>query len=299
MTTGIRGIERMKTMQNQNDSEPDKSSTPTPSQTDSDRLIEDLHREIEQKRQVLGIKVEGLKPLPVKAVQVPPALTAEELAERERRAAERQRMAVGMERRHKWESLVGSRGSRYGTCSLETFDAQTDLQKSALATLRQYCAEIRENLKEGRGVLLYGPRGTGKDHLAMAVCREAIKADIRVKWQNGMDLFGDIRDMMDDDGSDSERLFIQRMIQPEVLYISDPLPPVGNLTQFQAAMLFRILDARYSRSKPLVCTINVSGRNELDERIGPQNSDRILHGAIPVWCNWESYRKPARDVKPQ
>jgi DNA replication protein DnaC len=84
---------------------------------------------------------------------------------------------------------------------------------------------------------------------------------------------------------------VNRMVQPDVLYLSDPLPPFGNLTAHQATMLFRILDARYSRSKPTWVSVNVVSGLELDERIGAQNGDRLRDNAICILCDWPSYRK--------
>lgn len=268
-----------------------KSTIPPPPDlkaTSDDALIEELQRSLEQRRKDAGIELREPAQIPERA---PPRIATPEEIERRNRAAEDQRRWERQcERRGRWSSLVESRGSRYGDCTLETFDAQTSEQKAALNAVRTYIEDIGQNIRSGLGIVFYGPRGTGKDHLAMAVCREAIRNDLRVKWQNGMDLFGDIRDAMTEDG-ESEKKFVDRMVRPDLLYLSDPLPPIGSLTQFQAAMLFRILDARYSRMKPLVCTVNVANRTEFDERIGPQNSDRIRDGAIAVFCNWQSYRK--------
>lgn len=213
---------------------------------------------------------------------IPPAVDAASVTERE--AQERNSRLWA-----RWLSLVEERGSRYGGVTLDTFDAALESQQACVAKLRAYCESICEHVRRGRGILLYGPKGTGKDHLAMSACRYAVRADLSVKWQNGMDLFGDMRDLMD--GSGSERGFVQRFVKPDILYLSDPLPPVGRVTEFQASMLFRILDARYSRRKPLIVTVNVSGGAELDERLGPQNADRLRDGALALFCNWASARK--------
>lgn len=119
--------------------------------------------------------------------------------------------------------------------------------------------------------------------------RAATLAGKFVTWQNGMDLFGDIRDAMDT--GDTERSLVARLVAPDVLYMSDPLPPIGKLTEFQAGLLFRVLDGRYNRRRPTWATINVSSGAELDDRIGPQNGDRLRDGALAIFCDWSSYRK--------
>lgn len=236
-----------------------------------------IEKELTRRREEAGIV---LKERPKKGLSV---------SLQNRFGTPRQQPTQGQIRQKAWNALCDSRGSRYANCRLGTFLAQTPEQSRAIESLSRFCRSITENVRSGRGLVLFGPRGTGKDHLAMAVCRQVIANDFRVVWQNGMDLFGDVRDAID--SHDSERSFVDRLIRPDVLYISDPLPPIGSLTDFQSAMLFRVLDARYSRSKPLICTVNVSNRDELDRRLGPQNSDRLRDGALAVHCKWESYRR--------
>ena len=89
---------------------------------------------------------------------------------------------------------------------------------------------------------------------------------------------------------------IAELARPDVLCLSDPLPPVGALTQFQATMLYRLVDARYSRGVPTICTVNVADDAEADERMGVPTWDRLCHGAWKLHCAWPTYRRPAREV---
>lgn len=223
------------------------------------------------------------------AFNLPPSLSDEELLQREIKLAEREKERELREKYERWTEFIRARGERYATCKIDSFVADTEQSRHAVAAMTEYCRTIPERLDDGDGLILFGPKGTGKDHLMVAAAREAIRSGRRVKWQNGMDLFGDVRDMLD--GNDSERAFIDRLISPDVLYLSDPLPPMGKLTDFQASMLFRVIDGRYSRRRATWATINVSGRTELDERLGPQNADRLVDGALAIFCNWPSYRK--------
>ena len=147
----------------------------------------------------------------------------------------------------------------------------------------------------GGGIVLFGPCGTGKDHLLVAAAREVIaKHSARVEWRNGMDLFGDFRDLIANHGT--EREFLTSLVHPDVLVISDPLPPAGSLTEFQSSLLLRILDRRYRQLKPTWISVNVANGQEADARMGAACWDRIKEGALAAYCSWPSWRRPRQVI---
>lgn len=211
------------------------------------------------------------------------------LEEREKREAERAAAKQRSEIMGRAMELIESAGERYRGCTLESFDCQELQQRRVVAALRDYL-----NTESHDNVILYGPVGTGKDHLAFALCKSAVKSGRTVRWINGQKWFGIVRDAMDTDRSEAS--LISDLARADVLCLSDPLPPVGSLTQFQATMLYRVVDARYSKGLPTVCTINVATDAEADERMGPATWDRLCHSAWKLFCNWESFRVPKREV---
>lgn len=214
----------------------------------------------------------------------PEALKA--AAEREQRE-ERQAAMRNIEEIHRRAAeLVADAGQRYRNCTLENFECKNPQQRRVVAALTEYL-----NAGATQNVILYGPVGTGKDHLAFALCKAAIKAGRYARWVNGQAWFGAIRDAMDTERSESSMM--NELSRPEVLCLSDPLPPVGPLNQFQTTMLYRLVDARYSKGLPTICTINVAADAEADERMGAATWDRLTHGAWKLHCEWETYRKPA------
>lgn len=221
-------------------------------------------------------------------------LTDEQLARRDADIREKDRQREMYARADRWRAFIAERGDRYADCRLETFDSSSPKQAAAVKALIEYRESMADRLAEGEGIVLFGPKGTGKDHLLVALCPTVFAIGKHVVWQNGMDLFGEMRDRMD--SGESERALISRLVHPDVLYLSDPVPPIGSLTEFQASMMFRILDGRYSRRKATWCSVNVSKGAELEERMGAQNVDRLRDGALSIHCDWPSYRAVSRHV---
>lgn len=216
---------------------------------------------------------------------IPPP-TPEQIAREEaRHAAELEREAQA-----RVAALVLQAGERYVKCRLSTFNVTTSQQTKIIAALKDYV--VRVNRSEG--LVLYGPCGTGKDHLAFAIAGKEAWNGTEVVWLNGQDWFGQVRDAMD--GDTTEVSLVNRLARPAMAVISDPLPPVGNLTPHQATMLYRVVQARYQAGKPTIVTVNVSSDAEADERLGVPTWDRLCDGAWKFFCNWPSHRKPAREV---
>lgn len=217
-----------------------------------------------------------------------PVATPEEIAERDRKVQQDERNR----RIDEWNRVALRIGRRYMSCNLENFVADTGPQQLVLEKVRVYANRIRDNIYEGRSVLLYGPPGTGKDHLATAIMRATvIGAGAKVEWTDGADFYGAMRDNIDSNRSESQLL--ARFRDPDLLCISDPVPPRGSVeSSYQLSQLFRVVDRRYRDQKATMMTLNVKDREEAEERLSPNVIDRLGHGALVLACNWPSYRKP-------
>lgn len=197
-------------------------------------------------------------------------------------------------RRHsEWSLLSKAMGARYADCKLSSFeeygtDDERRRQRSAIELCRAMSSEMESGVKPHSGLVLFGPPGTGKDHILAAMLRQACFIGHSVRWLNGLDFFGDMRDRMDKESPESA--IIKELSEPDILAISDPLPPWGPLTAFQAQTLFRVIDRRYRQEKLIWVTINVAGSAEASERIGTAVVDRLKERALSVHCNWPSYR---------
>ncbi len=143
--------------------------------------------------------------------------------------------------------------------------------------------------------MLFGPVGTGKDHLAFAALRQVVmQQGLTAQFCNGRELFSKLIQGIRDDESEQHLLGPYRSCQ--VLLISDPLPPVGELSAYQADVLYRLIDSRYRKRLVNIVTINVNNDEEARDALGVAAWDRICDGAWKILCSWKSNRKPARTV---
>ena len=171
-------------------------------------------------------------------------------------------------------------------------------QVAALASLRDFVANLETVLRETRGLVLYGNVGTGKDHLLAAALYYVAHAGIPAAWVSGERLFQAVRDSMDT-GQREEKI-VQPWLSPAVLGISDPVNPRGDLSDWDARILAGLIDRRYRALRPTWLTMNASNETDAKNRLTPLIWDRLQDGAEVIPCFWQSYRslrgKPAESI---
>jgi len=188
-----------------------------------------------------------------------------------------------------WMEVEKSIGPRYTSVTLESFEISNETQQTAIDAIWRYVASIGDKTEQGEGLILFGPKGTGKDHLAISCLRKVKELGYTTRAEFGESLFQRFRDSIGTDAS--ERDLIKVFTTPDVLFLSDPVPASGALSDHQKSVLMRIIDRRYRDLKPTWATLNVTGPDDAESRLGGQIVDRLRDGATVIKCNWESYRK--------
>lgn len=187
-------------------------------------------------------------------------------------------------------------GDEYADATLATYEAKDPKQQAAAKAVALYCRDIRERFSDAENLVLIGPVGTGKDHLAVCVACAAAEAGFTVAHLVGASWFEECRERM----FDHQYPIARKFRLADFLVMSDPQPVRGVVSDAQARWLYELLDERYRLKRPTIATLNAESATDAAGRCGEASIDRLRHRAMVVWCQWPSYRKAGRVVnKPE
>ncbi|MEQ1858151.1 MAG: IS21-like element helper ATPase IstB [Longimicrobiales bacterium] len=195
-----------------------------------------------------------------------------------------------VERRDSKQTEVRMRRANFeGTKRLEDFEFSFNpkIPKQRIVDLAAcHFVEKKEN------VLLIGPTGVGKSHLAQAIGERACRGGNSVFFISAQRLFAQLRGARADQSYEKKLL---RFTTPDVLVIDDlGLRP---LERDEPLDLYEIIRARYE-----VGSMIITSNRALEEWYGlfPDDlmasaaMDRLMHHAEVVVLEGQSYRNPTR-----
>src|SRR5207253_1933073 len=146
-------------------------------------------------------------------------------------------------------------------------------------------------LEKGANLLLFGPPGGGKSHLAAAIGLALVEAGFKVLFTRTTDLVQKLQVARRDLGLEAA---IGRLDRFDLLILDD----LAYVTKDQAetSVLFELISARYER-RSLMITANQPfgewGRIFPDPAMTLAAVDRLVHHATIFEMNVESYRRRA------
>lgn len=154
-------------------------------------------------------------------------------------------------------------------------DDGTDPRTTSIA--HKYVANFPEMKKRGKGLLLYGPVGTGKTHAAACIANELISQGRPCLVTNFARITNTLQGMFE-----GKQRYLDGFNRLDLLVIDDLAAERD--TSYMNEMIFNIIDSRYRSGKPLIVTSNLT-QAELTTPCSVDKEriySRLLEMCVPV-----------------
>lgn len=164
-------------------------------------------------------------------------------------------------------------GRRFLNATLDNYETTTPAQRKALKKAKAYKFE--------NGLLISGPVGTGKTHLAVSILREALKRDMKCS-------FVEVPALLDSIRSSFKTGKAPRGLDATFLVLDDL--GAEKVTDWVKEQLYLIVNERYLSMQPTVITTNCS-LEELEANVSQRIVSRILDMTDGILLAGDDYRK--------
>lgn len=176
---------------------------------------------------------------------------------------------------------------RYQGVTLDNFDVYDDAQRPVLKATRAYLADFGTHRQSGEGLVLIGPKGTGKNHLTYALAKELNLRGHVVQSTT----FGRLYDELLQQPLDRRNIWWTDQVLVSDLLVLDE---IGRHTMTTASVnaFFDLVNTRYNHLRPLILISNFD-LPTLQDKFGQEAWSRILANNQVLMCDWMDYRMMA------
>lgn len=185
---------------------------------------------------------------------------------------------------------------RYAHCTLSSFIEKSVELKVARTRVQEFI-DLWPATDEGRGLLLMGPCGVGKTHLAVAALIEIINGNKggRLLFSNFQDLIQEIQASFDSDQVPSKSELLRPLLEADLLVLDE----LGSQkpTTFVQDILYYVINSRYNDERATIFTTNYideapeAKEENLSQRIGHRLRSRLYEMAPMVKLSGKDHRR--------
>lgn len=206
--------------------------------------------------------------------------------------AEKKRIADEQERQRRIEKRLNQAGIplRFRTRSFDNFETGSKEKDENRRIAWSFADSFKDRFSEGATMVFSGKPGTGKSHLAIAVCMAIMAGGYTAMYLNAMDAIRLVRSTWKRESGRSEEDVMRDLSSVDLLVLDEVGAQYG--TEGEQVILFDIINRRYQDQMPMILLTN-QGKEGFKQYLGDRAFDRLREAGRWVAFDWESHRGKA------